>query len=48
MDKYYIHDEMWDAITYPFPYINDTAVEGWVWTSNFIPQLTGPAFTNMV
>ena len=43
MVKYqYQHDEynVWDAITYPFPYFNGCTVEIWEWISNFIPRFT--------
>ena len=36
----YIHYEMWDEITYPFPHSNGTTVEVWEWLSNVIPNVT--------
>ena len=32
-------DEIWDAITYPFPNLNGAAVDVLEWISNFIPHL---------
>ena len=40
MDKY-IHYEVWDEITYPFPNFNGTTVEVWEWISFSIPHFTG-------
>ena len=41
----YIHYEMWDDITYPFPNVNDRTVEVWDWKSDFIPHFTGRVIT---
>ena len=35
----YIHHEVWDEITYPFPNFNEGTAEFWEWKSNFIPHL---------
>ena len=32
----YIHYKVWYEITYPFPNLNDAAVEVWGWISNFV------------
>ena len=37
----YIHNKMWDEMTYPFPNFNGAAVEVWNWISSFIPHFTG-------
>ena len=34
----YIHYNMWDEITYPFPNFNNATVEVWKWISNFTPH----------
>ena len=34
----YIHYEVWDEITDPFPNFNGATVEVWEWTSDFIPH----------
>ena len=39
--RHYIHHEVWDEITYPFPNFNGATVEVWEWISNFIPHFTG-------
>ena len=36
----YIHWNMWDEITYPFPNFNGVTVEVWEWISNVIPHFT--------
>ena len=36
---------MLDEITYLFPFFNDTAVQVWVWISNFTPNVTEHAIT---
>ena len=36
--NYYIHQNVWDEITYPFPNFNGFTVEVWQWISNFIPR----------
>ena len=41
----YIHYELWDKITYPFPNFNCAAVEVWEWISNFMPYFTGHVIT---
>ena len=41
----YIHYEVQDEITYPFPNFNGAVVEVWEWISNFIPHLTGLVIT---
>ena len=41
----YIHYNVWDEITYPFPNLNGSAVEVWEWMSNFILHLTGHVVT---
>ena len=33
----YIHYNVWDEITHPFPKFNGTTVKVWEWMSNFIP-----------
>ena len=30
MEKYYIHCNVWDEITYPFPNLNGSTIEVWV------------------
>ena len=37
---------MQDEISYPFPNVNDAAVEVWELISNFIPHFRGHAITN--
>ena len=34
----YIHYNVWDESTYPFPNFNSATVEVWEWISNFIPH----------
>ena len=34
----YIHYNVWDKITYPFPNFNCATIEVWEWISNFIPH----------
>ena len=41
----YIHYQVWDEITYPFPNFNSTTVEVWEWKRNFIPHFTGHVMT---
>ena len=41
----YMHYKMCNQITYPFPNLNGTTVEGWEWISNFIPHFTGHVIT---
>ena len=41
----YIHQKLWDEITYPFPNFNGATVEDWEWISNFIPHFTGCEIT---
>ena len=36
----YIHYNIWDVITYPFPNFNGATVEVWDWIRNFIPHFT--------
>ena len=36
----YIHDKVWNEITYTFSNFNGAAVEVWEWISNFFPQFT--------
>ena len=36
----YIHDKLWDGITYPFPNFNGATIEVWEWLSNFVPHFT--------
>ena len=37
----YIHHDVWDETTYPFPNFNGSTVEPWEWISNIIPHLKG-------
>ena len=37
--------KVWDEITYPFPNVNGTTVEFWVWIRNFIPHFTSHLVT---
>ena len=41
----YIHYNVWDEITYPFPNFNGGTVEVWEWLSNFIPHFPGHMIT---
>ena len=41
----YIHYNMWNKITYPFPNFNSTVIEVWKLISNFIPHFTGHVVT---
>ena len=41
----YIHYNMWDEITYPFPNFNGATVEVWKWISNFTPHFIGRVIT---
>ena len=41
----YIHDKVWDEITYPFPNFNGYTIEVWEWISNFIPHFAGHLIT---
>ena len=41
----YIHYNVWDEITYPFPNFNGTTIEVWKWISNFIPHFPGEVIT---
>ena len=36
----YIHDIVWDEITYPSPNFNDCTVEVWGWISNLVTHFT--------
>ena len=36
----YIHYNVWDEITSPFPNFNGCTVEVWEWISNLIPHIT--------
>ena len=40
MDSNYIHDKVWDDITYPFWNFNSEAIDFWEYISNFIPHFT--------
>ena len=42
----YIHYEVWNEITYPFPNFNGTTVEFWEWISNFIHNTSVKFETN--
>ena len=37
----YIHYEVWNAITYPFPNFNGAALEVWGWKKHFVSHTTG-------
>ena len=37
----YIHNDVWNAITYPLPNSNGAAVDVWGLISNFIPHFIG-------
>ena len=37
----YVHHNVWDEITYPFPNLNGAAVEVWGWISNFTSHFNG-------
>ena len=39
MNKYYIHNEKWDEISYPFPNNSATTIEVLEWISNSTPQI---------
>ena len=41
----FIHYNVWDVITYPFPNLNGCTVEVWEWISNFTPHFTGGVIT---
>ena len=41
----YIHYNVWEEITYPFPNFNGYTVEAWEWISNFILYFTGHVIT---
>ena len=41
----YIHNNVWDEMTYPFWNFYDCTVEVWEWISNFIPHFTGHVIT---
>ena len=41
----YIHHEVWDKITYPFPNISAAALEAWEWRGKFIPHFTEHVIT---
>ena len=45
MDVNYIHYEVWEEITYPFPNFNGYTVEVWEWISNFILNSAGHVIT---
>ena len=34
----YIHDKVWDEITYPFTNFNRVTIDVWGWISNFTPR----------
>ena len=36
----YIHYNVWDKITYPFPNLDCVTIDIWEWISNFVPDLT--------
>ena len=36
----WIHYDVWEEMTNPFPNLNSTAVEVWEWISNFVPHFT--------
>ena len=38
MDINHMCIEVWHEITYLFSNLNGSAIEGWKWTSNFIPN----------
>ena len=37
----YIHDKVWDEITYPFQNFNSATVEVSKWIINFVPRISG-------
>ena len=41
----YVHNKLWDEITYPFSNFNGGIVEVWKCISNFSPQFTGRVIT---
>ena len=43
---YYIHYNVWDEMSYPFPTLNRATVEVYECISNFIPHFTGHVITN--
>ena len=44
----YIHYDMWDEITYPFPNSNGATVEVWEWISYFIPLQWACGYLSML
>ena len=41
----YIHYDVWDEITYPFPNFNGATIVVWEWMNNFIPHFTRHAIS---
>ena len=37
----YVHDKVWNEMTYTLPNFSGCTVEVWEWISNFIPHFTG-------
>ena len=42
-----VPSKMWDKITYPFPNLNGTIIEGWEWIDDFTPHFMMGVITNL-